>query len=62
MLDMVESGKVTLKEVQMFWYLKQLLPLTYRSVYGRDGKWYFGVWNMWFGRCFNYDEYEIVKK
>ena len=47
-------------EVFMMWYLKQLLPLTYRSVYEKAGKKYFAVWNMWFGRVFNNDEYEIV--
>jgi len=46
----------------MLWYLKQLLPLTYRTTYGKDGKKFFTVWNMWFGVCFNVDEYEIVSK
>lgn len=44
----------------MLWFLKQLLPLTYRSVYSKGGKKYFAVWNMWFGHVFNNDEYEIV--
>lgn len=35
------------------WYLKQLLPLTYRSNYSVDGKRQFAVWNMWLGRCYN---------
>jgi hypothetical protein len=41
----------------MLWYLKQLLPLTYRSYYqaGENQK-HFCVWNMWFGRCFNIDD------
>lgn len=48
------------KYFSFWWYLKQLLPLTYRSVYQKqEGKTYFCVWNMWFGRCFNIDEYEI---
>ena len=40
----------------MIWYLKQLLPLTYRSHYTQDNKKHFTVWNMWFGRCFNVDD------
>lgn len=44
----------------MRWYLKQLLPLTYRSRYStRDGAKHFCVWNMWFGRCFNIEDYII---
>lgn len=46
----------------MIWYLKQLLPLTYRSKYSQNGKTYFAVWNMWFGRCFNEDTFEIIDK
>lgn len=53
------------KEKQMFrkikWYLKQLLPLTYRSHYKRAGKDYFCVWKMWFGRCYKMEEYQIIK-
>ena len=41
------------------WYLKQLLPLTYRSRYTEGDKQIFCVWNMWFGRCFNVESYEI---
>jgi hypothetical protein len=39
--------------------LKQFLPLTYRSHYGKDGKEMFCVWCMWFGKCFNVEEYAI---
>lgn len=42
------------------WYLKQLLPLTYRSKYKKGDKKIFCVWNMWLGKCFNIEEYEIV--
>ena len=41
------------------WYIKQLLPLTYRTKYRKAGKMVFCVWNMWLGRCFNIEEYEI---
>lgn len=38
------------------WYLKQLLPLTYRSSYVEGGKKHFSVWQMWFGKCYNIDD------
>ena len=45
----------------MVWYLKQLLPLTYRSHYEKVGldeesECHFVVWKMWFGRCFAVDD------
>lgn len=44
----------------MKWYLKQLLPLTYRTTYGdMEGNRHYCVWNMWLGRCFNVDDYII---
>lgn len=42
------------------WTIKQLLPLTYRTTYGKGAGRYFCVWNMWMGRCFNIDEVEIA--
>lgn len=47
-------GKIT-------WYLKQLLPLTYRTTYGRDGRQHFTVWRMWFGRCFDIDDVVVTE-
>jgi hypothetical protein len=43
------------------WMIKQLLPLTYRTRYEENGKKYYSVWNMWFGRSYNIDEIEIAK-
>ena len=41
----------------MLYWLKQLLPLTYRSTYkDGEGNKHFTVWNMWFGKCFNIDD------
>lgn len=40
----------------MIWYLKQLLPLTYRTWYRENGVQHFCVWNMWMGRCYNIDD------
>ena len=44
------------------WYIKQLFPMTYWTTYGADGKTYFSVWRMWFGRCFDVVEFEIDKQ
>ena len=38
------------------WYLKQLLPITYRTTYGEGGRKHFTVWRMWFGRCFDVED------
>lgn len=43
------------------WYLKQLFPLKYDTVYGEKEKSYAVIWRMWFGRSFNIKKYEIVK-
>lgn len=40
----------------MLWFLKQLLPLTYRTRYGIGGEQHFVVWRMWLGRCFAIDD------
>jgi hypothetical protein len=42
------------------WYFKQLLPLQYVTEYGENEKLYVAVWRMWFGRCFNIEEWEVV--
>lgn len=41
------------------WYLKQLLPLTYRTHYEEGGTKHFVVWKMWFGRSFAIDDYIV---
>lgn len=44
----------------MLKHLKQLLPLTYRSNYrDANGNKHFTVWNMWFGKCFNIDDFIV---
>jgi hypothetical protein len=52
---------IKLKEIcsKLLWYVKQLLPLTYRSRYTQDGKNMFCVFNMWLGKIFNSDTVEI---
>ena len=47
---------------KIIWFLKQLLPLTYRSEYQEGRKKVFAVWNMWFGKVFNLDAYFITSK
>jgi hypothetical protein len=41
------------------WYLKQLLPLTYRTEFVENGRRKVAVWNMWLGRCYNIDEWIV---
>lgn len=41
---------------KVVWYLKQLLPLTYRSHYSDAEGRHFCVWRMWMGRCFEIDD------
>lgn len=41
------------------WHIRQLLPLTYRTIYIEDGKKHYTVWNMWLGKCFNTDDFII---
>ena len=38
------------------WYLRQLVPSTYRSHYEEKGVKHFVVWRMWFGRCFDIED------
>jgi len=35
------------------WYLRQLLPLCYKTFYGQNGEKHFTTWRMWLGRCFD---------
>lgn len=43
----------------LIWYLKQLLPFTYRSTFYENGDRHFCVWNMWMGHCYNIEDYVI---
>ncbi len=44
---------------RIYWYLKQLLPLTYRTRYSDDAGRHFCVWRMWLGRSFQIDDFLI---
>ena len=44
---------------KIIWYVKQLLPFSYWTIYEKDAKRYFCIWKMWFGRCFDVIEFEI---
>jgi len=42
---------------RIVWWLRQLLPLIYRTYYADElGNVPFAVWRMWFGRCFAIDD------
>jgi hypothetical protein len=41
------------------WYVKQLFPLKYDTVYGENGNRYCAIWRMWFGRCYGIKRYEV---
>lgn len=47
---------------KILWYIKQLLPLKYKSIYKENGKTYLSLWNMWYGKCFNIEKYQIAEK
>lgn len=42
------------------WYLRQLLPLHYRTTYIEGGQRHFAVWRMWFGRVFDHEDYVVM--
>jgi hypothetical protein len=43
------------------YFLKQLLPLTYRTRYwDPQHQLHFCVWRQWFGRCFKVDDVVVV--
>ena len=49
--------------MKITWYLKQLLPLTYWTVYvrgeGKKTQKMVSIWRMWFGKCFNAISFEV---
>lgn len=45
---------------KIVWYLKQALPLTYRTFYGENSARHFVVWRMWLGRCFDITDVRIA--
>jgi hypothetical protein len=46
----------------MLWYLKQLLPFTYRSHYfDSEHEPHLAVWRMWLGRCFDVEDVVILR-
>ena len=46
---------------RLIWYLRQLLPLHYRTRYREDGRLHYAVWRMWFGRVFAYDDVIVTE-
>lgn len=52
-----KTSLFTPKGNKLFWYLKQLFPLTYRSHYSDAiGERRFAVWKMWFGKVYQYED------
>ena len=41
------------------WYLKQLLPLTYTSIYTEGEQKKLSVWKMFLGKCYNIKVYNL---
>lgn len=41
---------------RFWWYVKQLVPLTYRTEYRENGEKHFCVWKMWMGRSYHIDD------
>jgi len=41
------------------WYVSQLLPLKYHSVYITNDEKYVSIWSMWFGKVFNHNQWKI---
>ena len=50
-LQPVGGERVMLNRIE--WYLRQLLPLCYKTFYGQNGEKHFTTWRMWLGRCFD---------
>lgn len=44
----------------MKWYLMQLFPFKYETVYHEGGQKKLTIWRMFMGRCFNIKNYNIV--
>jgi hypothetical protein len=47
---------------KLFWYLKQLFPLTYWSTFESDKKFYLSFWKMWFGKCYDVSTVQVIDK
>ena len=44
------------------WYLRQLIPTTYRSHYRTaSGQLRFSVWRMWMGRSFDAEDVGVIE-
>jgi len=48
-----------MRTARVMWYLKQIIPLTYRTIYTACGQRHFCVWKMWLGRCYRIDDFVI---
>lgn len=47
--------------MKILWYLKQLFPLTYRSIYGSQGRVVYHTWKQWLGRSWAEEKVEVAR-
>lgn len=52
----MSAGPVTAMIRRLKWYLRQLVPTTYRTTYRDMHGEHFAVWRMWWGRVFDYED------
>jgi hypothetical protein len=45
---------------RMFWLVKQLLPLSYVSLYRADGKRYISTYRMWLGKVYSHRRLQVA--
>lgn len=43
------------------WFVKQILPLKYDSVYFVDSEKYVSIWYQWFGKVYHHKKFEIAR-
>lgn len=48
---------------KLLWYFKQLFPLLYYTTFKKEnGREYFTIWRMWFGKCYHQIEFPLENK
>jgi hypothetical protein len=46
---------------RLIWYIKQLLPLKYDTVFRENEVKKLCIWHMWLGRCFNIRYFQLAE-
>lgn len=52
---------IKVRKSKFIWYLKQLMPLTYISVYTSNRQKQISTWKMWFGKVYKHSNYVIFE-